>query len=753
MSLWWLVASSALFLAGASIVRLAEARQASDTLVSYRLRLPRQMPVESVEAFLAGWTGSLPPAWKRWLIGVPPLVIETLAAPQSIRHFLLVPESRWQLIEALLTAHLPSVRYERQPNVRLALTHGAEYRSSTSRRPLAIDAAALSVGLLASLQPLRKNERVVVQYVLGAHGPVQPPRVVNGKGQPWWANDPAVVDSSEAATALRKKHGRALMVGVGRIGIRAGSAKRAQSLLRRTESAWHGTRAPGVHLRRRLLPMAMAAARINSRAVPAFAWSGGALNVGEAAGLVGLPVEIEQLPGLTLGGCRLLPVPQAVPRIGTVIGTGTFPSTRQDVALNLDARQHHLHVTGPTGSGKSVFLSRLALDDLADPSKALVVIDPKDGGLIARILEAMPESRMKDVIVFDPTDDRPVGFDPIRCTPENRELVVDQIVSIMASVWKSSWGPRSADLIRHCLLTLTQVPGMTLVEAPRLLTDPTFRRQLLSQVDDPLVTGSFWSWFNSLSVAEQASIVAPPMNKLRSLTSRRSIRHEIGQANPSIDFDQILNNRGVLLVRLSSGLLGDETASLLGALITAQLWQAVAARASLPSTERAPAMVIIDEVQQILRLPVSTIEDMLTQARGYGVSVTLAHQHLHQLPTDIREAAMSNTRSKVVFACSQKDAAVFAKEFGSGLTVDDLRDIEAHEAVTTIYAAGRTQPPTTIEVLPPATALRSAEVVKALSRARFGSDRTEVEAAILARQEPQPLTGSGGVGRRRRGSA
>ncbi len=741
---------------GAALAAIAAARtqalaQERSEIVSYELRFPKELPPEAVENFLQGWTGTLPPAWKRWATGVPFLIIETRARPGAISHHLLVA-LRWShIVESLLTAHLPSVRYRREDGpTQLKLSHGIEYRSNTNLRALAVDAAALSIGLLSSLQPLRDSERLVTQYVVGPHAPVAPPQVQNGHGKTWWANDPAFVDTSEAATALRRKQTSALLIGVGRLGVRTDSYQRARTLLRRAEASWSGARAPGIHLRRRLIPKTTVARRINRRIVPVVAWPGGAINVQEAAGLIGWPVGIEQLPGLRLGGCRLLPVSQAIPNAGTVIGTGTFPSTRRPVAVDGEARLRHLLVTGPTGTGKSVFLSNLASSDLSDHDRSVVVIDPKDGSLVDRILEAMPASRQGDVIVFDPSDDRTVGFNPIACTPETRELVVDQVVSIMAAVWKSSWGPRSSDLIRHALLTLTQVPGMTLVEAPRLLTDATFRRHVLAQVDDPLVTGSFWQWFDGLSEAERSAIVAPPMNKLRALTSRESVRHAIGQTTPAINFQQILNSRGVLLVRLSSGLLGDETASLLGALITAQLWQAIAARAALPHDQRPPAMVTIDEVQSVLRMPVDTIENMLTQARGYGVGVTLAHQHLQQLPADVREAALSNTRSKVIFATSQRDASTFAKELGSSLTADDLREIEAHEAVASVFAAGRTQPPTTISVPPPPARLRDARVIRELSRRRFGVDRADVEAAIRARQQ---VGQDGPVGRKRRGAA
>jgi hypothetical protein len=750
VSAWSAVVALALAFVALAAVRLWFVNEAQTTLVEYELRFPRQSAAEAVQRFLAGWSGSLPPVWKRWAIGVPPLIIETRAKANAIQHYLLVPKRWAPLVESLLGAHLPNVRYAKRGASPLRLNSAAEYRSNTSQRALAVDAAAISVGLLSSLQPLVHGEGVLVQYVLAPHAPVQPPRTQGGNGKAWWVSDPTYVDSSEAATALRKKQSAPLLLGVGRIGVRTATPERAQGLLRRVEAAWHGTRAPGVHLQRRWITKRAAAARLNRRVIPAFAWPGGAINVEEAAGLIGWPIDIEQLPGLTLGGCRLLPVPAAVARDGAILGVGTFPSTQRPVALDIDARQHHVLITGPTGSGKTVCLSRLALADLPRPGQALVVFDPKDGGLVDRIAAAMPESRLADTIIFDPTDARPVGFNPLACTPDTRELVVDQVDSIMAAVWKSNWGPRSSDLNRHALLTLTLVPGMTLVEAPRLLTDSAFRRSVLARVSDPEVLG-FWHWFDNLSSAEQAAMTAAPTNKLRSLTGRAAIRHEIGHPKPAIDFDRIINEGGVLLVRLSAGLLGDSTASLLSALIATQLWQAIAARAALPTSQRRPAMVIIDEVQSVLRLPVNTIENMLTQARGYGVGVTLAHQHLQQLSTDVREAAMANTRSKVVFACSQRDATTFAREFGSSLTADDLRDIEAYEAVTTVFAKGRTQPPTTIAMLPPAEPLRDPEVVRAASRHRFGTNRDEVEAAIRERQNIATSTGS--VGRKPRGSA
>jgi hypothetical protein len=324
LSLLALSASITLFAVGVLVQRAGHRAVDDKGLVAYGLRFPRQLSVAGVEAFLAGWTGSLPPWWKRWLTGVPTVVLEVEATADGINHRLLVP-GRWSsFVTALLSAHLPSVRYEPIDVPRNRARVGAEYRLSTSQRPLAVDPAALSARLLATLQPLERGETVTLQYILGPAAPVPPTRLVtDSRDVPMFAVPDGVVATSEAAAALRQKHRAALLVAASRIGCAAATPGRAQTLVRHVEAAWHGVRAPGVMLRRRWLPGRLVAQRLRRRAVPLAGWPGGILNATEASGLIGWPIEVEQLPGLSLGSCRLLPVPLSVPQGGTVLGVGT----------------------------------------------------------------------------------------------------------------------------------------------------------------------------------------------------------------------------------------------------------------------------------------------------------------------------------------------------------------------------------------------------------------------------------------------
>jgi hypothetical protein len=380
----------------------------------------------------------------------------------------------------------------------------------------------------------------------------------------------------------------------------------------------------------------------------------------------------------------------------------------------------------------------------------LVVIDPK-GDLVASIMERMPERRLSDLIVLDPNDlDWLVGYNPLHTGISHRELVVEQVLGVMRTIWRANWGPRTDALLRACLCTLTSVGGMTICEIPALLTDPAFRKRLVSKISDPFGVEAAWAQYDSWSDGEQVAATAPLLNKVQALTTRPRLRGIFGQVEGAIDFPRIIRDRQVLLVNLAAGQLGTEAAYLLGALLFAGLWDAVSARGNLPPGRRAPVMAILDEFQHVVQLPTPT-ETILAEARSYKLGLTIAHQHLGQLDGDLAHAVAANARTKVVFQSSQADARVFAKELGGGLTPEDLMGIPAYEAVTAVFAAGQVQPPTTIRTEPLPPPLREAAAVRTGSQQRWGVRREDVETSLVERQHGKQAA-SPRVGRTRKGS-
>lgn len=742
-----LVAGSALA-AAAMLLKAGSVRQLQTESVTYVLSFPAGLEAEAVTDFLAALSGLLLPWWRRW-VAQPVVVIEVAASDSGIEHRLAIPESVSGSVEAALTAHLPSVRYSRTEEDATSHLTGAEYRTNTDRRRLRISIEALSAGLLSSLQPLTHGEVVTVQWLLSPHGPIAPPRLRSKNDRQVSLNLTAdLVDNAEGLSALKAKQMQPLLLAAGRIAVRAATRPRAEKLLRKAEAPWHGTRDPGIHLTRRLLPVRLVAKRVTRRSVPLLRFPA-VLNTEEVASLMGWPVGISQLPGLTLGGCRLLPVSGAVPTSGTPLGTSTFPGTLgRPVALNVKSRLVHLHAMGPTGAGKSTLLTHIVLSDIA-AGYGVVVLDPK-GDLITPILERMDERRLDDVIVLDAADDeRPVGYNPLLCTVANRELVVEQIHGVLHAIWRSSWGPRLDEILRASLLTLTAVPGMTLAEVPRLLTDEAFRRRVLTKVDDPFGVEGFWATFDSWSRAEQVTNTAAVLNKARAFAMRSRLRGVLGQSDGAINFRDLIANRGILLVNLAAGRLGTEAAYLLGALLFAGLWDAVSGRAGEPNNHRPPVMATMDEFQHLVALP-TPAETVLAEARGYGLGMVLAHQHLGQLSSDLEQAVRVNARSKLLFATGRKDAVTLASELGGQLTPEDLMGIPAYEAVVSCYAAGSVQPPATIATMALPPALRSATEVYRRSRDRFGVDRGDVDTAMTERQQGGQRLPQQPVGRSRR---
>jgi hypothetical protein len=490
------------------------------------------------------------------------------------------------------------------------------------------------------------------------------------------------------------------------------------------------------------------------RALPLTRWPL-LLSTVELPSLLGFALGDVSLPSLPKAASRLVAPSPAIPRAGTVLARSNYPGMAEvPLALRTPDRLRHLYLLGPTGVGKSTLIANLALQDAA-AGMGLLLIDPKSD-LADDVLARLPESRVQDVVVLDPSaTDRPVGFNLIGGlrSEQDKELVVDNVVHIMAELWHSSFGPRTTDVLRNSLLTLTHTTAadgsaFTLAEVPELLTNPSFRRRVTAQPGVPEGVRPFWHAYEEMGDAQRVQIIAPSMNKLRAILTRSSLRLTLGQSQ-GFDLSELFTKRRIVLVPLSKGLIGTDTAQLLGALLVASLWQATLARAAVPAEQRRPVTVYLDEFQDVLRLPLD-IADMLAQARGLGVGLTLAHQQLGQLSEAIKSAVLGTARSSVVFQLDYDDAQRMAQRFAP-LTREDLMGLAAYEVALRLNVGNTTLHPVTGMTLPLPDAHRDGRLLAEQSRERYGPARDDVEAALRARVNPPAGSPSGpALGRRRR---
>jgi hypothetical protein len=409
--------------------------------------------------------------------------------------------------------------------------------------------------------------------------------------------------------------------------------------------------------------------------------------------------------------------------------------------MRTEDRLRHLHVVGPTGTGKSTLLANMALQD-AKAGHGFALIDPKSD-LVEDVLARLPESRHADVIVLDPTahargDDYPIiGLNLLghAHTEADRELVVDHIVHIFSELWRDSFGPRTADVLRNTLLTLVNTKASngtayTLIDVAELLTNPVFRRSVVNQPGVPEAVRPFWTDYERYSEPQKLQVIGPSLNKLRAMSTRSSLRLMLGQSN-GLNIAGVLNKGKILLVPLSKGVIGVDSAQLLGSLVVSSLVNATFARAGLLAAQRRPAYIYLDEFQDVLRLPLD-IADMLAQARGLGVGLILAHQLLGQLPETVKRAVLGTARSSVVFQLDYDDAKVFERRFAP-LTAADLGNLPNFEVALRLSVNGATQRPVTGMTLPLPDARSDNSELSRASADRYGVARSEVEEAIRSR--------------------
>jgi energy-coupling factor transporter ATP-binding protein EcfA2 len=443
------------------------------------------------------------------------------------------------------------------------------------------------------------------------------------------------------------------------------------------------------------------------------------LTAEELLPLLAWPIGDGDLPGLPDRHPRLLP-PPAPYKVPTerVFATSTAPGTEKAVGIAIDDALRHTHLYGPTGAGKSTLLLHLIAADIK-ARRSVVVMDPKRD-LAMDTLALIPSSRTKHVAVIDPSLPASAGINPFagfdqRDADQRRPLVADIMLDLFKGLFPSAFGPLTSDTLHASFLTLTYAPDASLARLPDLLTDPRYRRAVVARITDPALLG-FWAQYDAKTAGQQANAVGPVMTRLRQFLLRPGIRTVLDQTDPRFRLGDLFTKPRILILSLNKGMLGTQTASLLGSLVVAQLWQLILARAALPKEQRTPVSVYIDEAQHFLHL--GDLAEALEQSRSLGVAWHLAHQHRAQMPAPLLHAIDANARSKIIFGLEDKEAAAAAKL--TGLDTEDFTRLPPYEIYTTLQNRGQRTGWFSARVLPPLKAISSVDAVLAEAAARYG---------------------------------
>ncbi len=428
--------------------------------------------------------------------------------------------------------------------------------------------------------------------------------------------------------------------------------------------------------------------------------------------------------------------PLDMPKEGILLGKNIYRNIETEIHLSPEDRLRHFYVIGQTGTGKTTILKTMIRQDILN-GDGVCMIDPH-GSDIQEVLSFIPPERYDDVIYFDPSyTERPMGLNMLEYDPsypEQKTFVVNELLSIFKKLYGAtpeSMGPAFEQYFRNSALLVMEDPesGNTLLDISRVLSDRNYRKYKLSKCKNPLVV-QFWENAERTTGDQGlANYVQYITNKFDVFLSNEIMRPIVSQEKSVFNFRDIMDNKKILLVNLSKGRLGDINSNLVGLIIVGKLLMAALSRVDIPEEERNPFYLYIDEFQNVTTDSISTI---LSEARKYKLSLTIAHQFIAQLDDKIKNAVFGNVGSMSVFRVSAEDAEYLEKQLTPVFTRQDLINLEMHNSYVKMLSNGKPiKPFSMVTNLPPRGSKILLDKIKQLSYLKFGRERSVVEEEIM----------------------
>ncbi len=460
----------------------------------------------------------------------------------------------------------------------------------------------------------------------------------------------------------------------------------------------------------------------------------------ELATIFHFPNKSVSTPNIFWITAKRAPAPHQIPTSGLYLGKSTYRGLVKQVFMDLDDRRRHMYIIGKTGTGKSEFLKDMIMQDIKR-GMGLAVIDPH-GDLIEDILPLVPPQRAEDVIFFDPSDTkRPMGFNMLDAqTEEQKHYVVTSIIGLMYKLFDPNKtgiiGPRFEHAIRNAMLTVMYQRGSTFVEVVRALTDSHFVQELLPKVEDPIVRRYWTDQIAQTNDFHKSEVLDYIVSKFGRFVTNKNIRNIIGQSESAFNFRKVMDEGKILLINLSKGKIGEENSNFLGLVLVPKILIAAMSRQDMPKDERRDFFLYVDEFQNFATPDFAQI---LSEARKYKLNLIVANQFIGQMEEDVKNAIFGNVGSVVSFRVGVTDANYLQHEFQPVFTEADLINVERFNTYVKTIVSGEPVTPFSMDLtrdLSREKAManpRVAELIRELSRLKYGRDVIEVEAEIVKR--------------------
>ena len=475
-----------------------------------------------------------------------------------------------------------------------------------------------------------------------------------------------------------------------------------------------------------------------------FADNGFILNTEEIASLVHMPHADFDTRNIIWANNKTTESPSKLPLLTgdrshddqiSAFGLAPVGGMQQQFGMYRDDRSRHVYIIGQTGTGKSALLELFALSDIYH-NEGYAIIDPH-GDFAVNNLKFIPPNRIQDVVYFNPADTAyPLGFNPMEVyNPSQRNNISSEIIGVLKRMFGDSWGPRLEYILRYTILALLEYPDTTMLDITHMLTDKKFREKVLEQVTDTVVL-QFWrvefaSW-NDRFVAEA---IAPVLNKVGAFVANPIIRNIIGQPKSTFNIREIMDQGKILIVNLNKGLIGDDNAAILGALMVTKIQLSAMSRSDIPNIEdRRPFYLYVDEFQNFATDSFAVI---LSEARKYGLNLTVANQYVSQMSESVRNAVFGNVGTIISMRVSAEDAPLLATQFAPRFEANDILQMGNRSFVCSMIIQGEKTPAfagTTLK-LPPAQVNCLPQIIEH-TRASYARGYAEVDAEIAAAVMP-----------------
>jgi hypothetical protein len=469
-----------------------------------------------------------------------------------------------------------------------------------------------------------------------------------------------------------------------------------------------------------------------------FQRKGNIFNIEELASIFHFPNVQVETPNIVWSGSKKGEPPSKLPLMNnnadgslTLIGKTNFRNSYHEFGMKMLDRMRHTYVVGKSGTGKSTLLENMAVDDIRQ-GRGVIIVDPH-GEFAEKALSCVPKERIADVVIIDPSDRAfPVALNLLENVDDDyKGMVASGFVGIFKKIFGQSWGPRLEHILRNTVLALLDYPESTMLDIPRMLTEKKFRDKVIESVKDPVIQDFWLNEFAAYDNKFRTEAVSPILNKVGQFLATATIRNIVGQSKSSLDMRKIMDEKKIMIINLSRGKIGEDNSAFLGAMIITKVQLAAMSRADVALDQRPECFMYVDEFQNFATESFAVI---LSEARKYNLSLTMANQYITQMSEEVRDAVFGNVGTMITFRVGATDAAFLVKEFAPVFSDQDLVNLDKYQIYIKLLIDGIASPAFSCTTLPPVKVYEDYTVlIKNVSRQQYSKSRETVETGIVDR--------------------